>query len=133
MPGRVWRRIVSNLRRSAVERELDAEIRYHIEREAASLRQDGLDDRTARAEARKAFGNIESAKDASRDARGIMLLHDLNQDVRFALRLIARQPAFAAVVAATIAVAVAANTVLFSVVYGVLLKQIGRASCRERV
>jgi putative ABC transport system permease protein len=120
--GRVWRRCVANIRRSRTERDLDDEILYHLDQEVAQLRREGLDERTARTEARKAFGAIEVSKEASRDARGIRLLHDLRQDIQYALRLIGRQPAFAATIAATIAVAVAANTTLFGVVYGVLLK-----------
>ena len=122
MPGRLWRRIVANLRRSSVERELDAEIEYHLDRETMRLIGEGLDASAARAEARKAFGGIEASKEASRDARGLRLIHEIEQDTRYAARLLRRQPALAVTIASTIALAIAGTTTLFSIVYGVLLK-----------
>src|SRR5262245_57674735 len=71
------------LRRSGMERELDEELRLHIERQTEQNIRLGMSPEEARYAARKAFGGVEQAKERSRDARGVRWLEDLWQDLRY--------------------------------------------------
>ncbi len=64
------------LRRTQVERELDEELRYHIEQQTEQNIRLGMNPEEARYAARKAFGGVEQAKERSRDARGVRWLED---------------------------------------------------------
>src|SRR5262245_1579533 len=82
------------LRKSRAERELDEELRYHIERQTEQNIRLGQSLDEARYAARKAFGGVEQAKERSRDARGLRWLEDLGQDLRYGVRMLAKNPGF---------------------------------------
>jgi len=65
------------LRKSEMERELDEELRYHIEQQTTQNIRLGMSPEEARYAARKAFGGVEQAKERSRDARGVRWLEEL--------------------------------------------------------
>ena len=71
---------------------------------------------------RRSFGGVDQMKERHRDVRGFRWIGDFGQDIRLALRTLHRDRGFAAVVILTLAVAIGANTAIFSVVYGVLLR-----------
>src|SRR5262249_13807409 len=76
------------LRRTQVERELDEELRNHIEQQTEQNIRLGMNPEEARCAARKAFGGVEQAKERSRDARGLRWLEELWQDLRYGVRML---------------------------------------------
>ena len=83
----VWHRL---LRRRALERELDAELRDHIEREIADRVRAGESEADVRRQMRLTSGGLDQVKEACRDVRRPRALADLGADVRFAWRILAR-------------------------------------------
>ena len=115
----LWRRL---LRRRALERELDAELRDHIEREVAEGVRAGQSEADVRRQIRLTSGGLDQVKEACRDVRRPRALADLGADLRFAWRILARDRWFTAGAVLTLALGIGATTAIFSVVYGVLLK-----------
>lgn len=125
MSGRlreIGQRIVAVGRREAREADFEDELASHIELAAAELEAQGLDAVEARRRALHALGGRDAARTAHREARGLPWLESVTADVRYALRRLAGAPAFTAAVTTILAVGIGANTAIFSVVNGTVLR-----------
>jgi predicted permease len=114
--------IMRLFRRGRLERELDAELWFHVDEEVRRLEADGLTPDEARRRALAAFGGIEPAKEQARDARGTRWLEDLGRDLRYGLRLMRRSPGFAAAAILSLAVGIGANGTIFGLASALLLR-----------
>src|SRR5262245_51275489 len=122
-PLRRTRRLLGKMRdRDRAEQELDAELRYHVERETERHLAAGKSPEEARRAALVGFGGVEGVKEEVREAWGVRFLETLGQDLRYALRGLVRNPAYSVVVVLTLGLGIGANTGIFSVVRGVLLR-----------
>ena len=120
------RRRVARLRalftRSRLERELQDEVIAHLELAERDAIARGLTPAEARREALRSFGGVEQVKELHREHRSSLWLEHLVKDVRYGIASLRREPLFAAVAVAVLALGIGANTAMFSLVDGVLLR-----------
>ena len=107
-------RIRALLRKAEIEQELDEELLYHLERAVQQNIARGQTPEEARRDALVALGGIPQIKEASRDARGFRFIDDLWRDLRYAVRVLRKSPAFAIVTVLTIAIGIGVNTAVFT-------------------
>jgi predicted permease len=109
-------------RRDRLDRELDKELRFHVETEVDRLVAAGVAPDEARRRAMADFGGLEPMKETARDARGTRWVSDLAHDVRFTGRLMRRSPAFTVAAALSLAIGIGANAAIFTVIDALLLR-----------
>ncbi|HWS52486.1 MAG TPA: ABC transporter permease [Pyrinomonadaceae bacterium] len=108
--------------RESVLRDIDEELRAHVEMEEAANLARGMTPAEARRAALRSFGNLGSIRDAAYEIRGGGMLETLWQDLRYGVRALAKHRGFAAVAVVTLALGIGANSTIFSFANGVLLR-----------
>ncbi len=109
-------------RRDRLERDLDRELRYHLDRRVEDLIANGLSESEARRQASLEFGGVPQVREEVRDTWIWRWLDTLARDVRYAMRSLTRSWGFALGASAVLALAIGANTAIFSVVNTILLQ-----------
>ena len=119
---RSWRRFLS--RRSQTERELETELRTHVEEYADDLMRSGLDREESLRRARAEFGSLAASREQCRESIGLKVWDDLSADVRYGFRQLRSSPAFTVTVLMVLALGIGANAAMFSVLDATLLRRL---------
>lgn len=118
------RRLRALFRRDALDREMDDEMRFHLEMQARENTETGVPGEEAEHLARRQFGPMDGVKEAVRERRGIAWLENLWRDFRFAGRSLCRSPGYALAVATTLAIGIGSATAIVSVARHVIFPRI---------
>ncbi len=127
------RRLRDTFRPDRIDTEIDQEFQFHFEQRVDDLIASGATPDEARREAARVFGNRAHLRESTRDRNVLPGLQAVLQDVRFAVRNMRRNPAFAAAAVLSLALGIGANTALFSVLDGLLLRLLPVADARSLV
>ncbi len=123
-PTRFTARVRALFLRSRLERELEDELRFHLEMQAEDNVRAGMDPKEAHYAAMRSFGGAEQIKENYRDWRTFAAIETMVQDVRYALRATQQNPGFTTIAVLSLALGIGANTAIFSLIDALLLRSL---------
>jgi predicted permease len=118
----LWRRLLFYWRRDQFDREMEEEMRFHMEMKAEENLRDGMDEKEAKAAAKRQFGNYTLLQEVSREMWGFKSIETLIYDLRYGSRRLVKQPVFTLIAVASLALGIGANTAIFSLVNTMMLR-----------
>jgi len=114
--------IIRLFRKQQAEKQLDAELRFHLERQISDYIAAGISLEEARRRAHLDFGGLESTKQQTRESRRGNFLETLFQDIAYGVRMLKKSPSLTIIVVITLALGIGVNTAIFSVLNGWLFR-----------
>jgi hypothetical protein len=121
-PAKILHRLRALVLRNRLDEELDEELRFHLAQQIAEHIAAGMSPEEARSVAMLKLGGVEQVKEECRDSRGVRLIQDFNQDVRYGVRIIARTPGFSVVIVLILAIGIGSGTAIYSLIDARLLR-----------
>ena len=117
-------RLRALFRGADVDRELDEELRYHVDRQTELNIAQGMTPDAARTAALRAIGGLESRKEELREQRATLVVEHVLRDVRYAVRVLRRSPIFAVAAVGVLALGIGANAAMFALIDTVVLRRL---------